>query len=262
MAAIVDRTWRLFGTGLSFVVFGVGGLVLAVLVFPFISLTARDPATRARRARAMVSRSFRRFLWMMHGLGVFDFEVDPRCRDAFRADGGLIVVANHPTLIDVVQLLAEMPHGNCIVKEALWRNPFLGGVVRITNYISNDETEALIDRCAEVLRQGETLVVFPEATRTVPGRPMRLRRGAARVALAAGVPMQMVHIRCDPSTLTKAEHWYEIPPRRPCLRMSVGDRLDIGAFARDGEEPSMASRRLTRLMHDKFMSFDNKNDRH
>ncbi len=252
VGALINRAWRLFGTGLSFTIFGVGGLLLAVLVFPAISVFSRDEETRTRRARRMVNRSYRSFLWMMHGLGVFDFDVDPEWREKFKAAGGLIVVANHPTLIDVVQLLAEVEQGNCIVKRALWNNPFLGGVVRAKNYISNDDSEELLARCVEVLKNGETLVIFPEATRTVPGEPMRLRRGAARVALAAKVPMQMVHISCEPPTLTKAEHWYQIPARRPCLRMRVGDRLDIGAFARIGEEPSMASRRLTELMHSKF----------
>ena len=260
LGALVNRAWRLFGTGLSFTVFGIGGLILAVVVFPAISVLSRDEEARTLRARWMVNRSFRSFLWMMHGLGVFDFDVDPDCREKLKADGGLIVVANHPTLIDVVQLLAEAEYGNCIVKRALWTNPFLGGVVRATNYISNDDSEELLSRCVEVLRNGETLVIFPEATRTVPGKPMRLRRGAARVALAAKVPMQMVHISCKPSTLTKAEHWYQIPSRRPCLRMRVGDRLDTEAFARIGEEPSMASRRLTELMHSKFENNDNNNE--
>lgn len=256
MAALINRAWRLFGTGLSFAVFGIGALFLVVLVFPLISLLSKDRDSRTLRARSVVNHSFRGFLWMMHSLGVFDFDVDPRCREACSAEHGLIVVANHPTLIDVVQLLAEVKHGNCIVKRALWNNPFLGGVVRATNYISNDDPEELLSRCVEALKQGETLVIFPEATRTVTGRPMQLRRGAARVALASGAPMQMIHIRCDPSTLSKAEHWYAIPRHRPCLKMSVGDRLDIGAFIRDGEEPSLASRRLTDLMHDKFTSFD------
>ena len=262
MAEVINRAWRFVGTGISFAVFGIGSLILVTLVFPTISLTSKDEETRTLRARAMVSRSFRSFLWMMHGLGVFDFDVDPRCRDSFRDGGGLIVAANHPTLIDVVQLLAEVEHGNCIVKQALWRNLFIGGVVRATNYISNDDSEELLARCVEVLKKGETLVVFPEATRTVPGRPMHLRRGAARVALAAGVPVQMAHISCYPSTLTKAEYWYEIPRRRPCLRMRVGDRLDIANFAALGEEPSMAARRLTDLMREKFKDDDDNNERY
>jgi len=260
MGALVNRAWRLFGTGLSFTVFGIGALLLVIFAFPAISVFSRSVETRALRARLMVNRSFRSFLWMMHGLGVFDFDVDPRCKESFVANGGLIIAANHPTLIDVVQLLAEVKYGNCIVKRALWQNPFLAGVVRATNYISNDDSEALLLSCVEALQKGETLVIFPEATRTIPGQPMRLRRGAARVALAANVPMQMVHISCRPSTLTKSEHWYEIPSSRPCLRMRVGDRLDIGAFARDGEEPSMASRRLTELMLNRFMNNDNNNE--
>ena len=261
LAALINRGWRLFGTGLSFAVFGIGALVLVILVFPAIFLFSRDARTRTRRSRSAVNRSFRLFLWMMHALGVFDFDVDPKCREAFAPNGGLIIVANHPTLIDVVQLLAEVEHGNCIVKRALFSNLFVGGVFRSTNYISNDESEDLLANCVEVLKNGETLVIFPEATRTVPGQPMSLRRGAARVALAAKVPMQMVHISCYPSTLTKAEHWYEIPARRPCLKMSVGDRLDIRVFAADEEEPSMAARRLTELMHSKFMDNDNNNER-
>lgn len=253
MGALINRAWRLLGTGLSFTVFGVGGLVLALVVFPAISLFSKNEETRTMRARATVNRSFRGFLWLMHCVGVFDFDVDPRCKDSLVADGGLIVVANHPTLIDVVQLLAEIRHGNCIVKRALWRNPFLAGVVRATNYISNDDSEALLESCVKALQRGETLVIFPEATRTVPGQPMHLRRGAARVALAARVPMQMVHISCNPSTLTKAEHWFEIPARRPCLRMRVGDRLDISTFGPDTEEPARASRRLTELMRNEFI---------
>jgi 1-acyl-sn-glycerol-3-phosphate acyltransferase len=256
MGAIVGRVWRFFGTAVSFAVFGVGGLILALIVFPAISLLSRDTTTRSSRVRATVHHSFRGFVWMMHSLGVLDFDVDPRCREAFTAKGGLMIVANHPTLIDVVVLLAQVKHGNCIVKRALWRNPFLGLVVRATNYIPNDDSEALLHACVAALESGETLVVFPEATRTVPGQPMELRRGAARVALAAKTPVQMVHISCNPSTLTKAEHWFEIPRRRPCLRMKVGDRLDIGEFAQTGEEPSRASRRLTELMLGKFENSD------
>jgi 1-acyl-sn-glycerol-3-phosphate acyltransferase len=260
MGALMNRSWRVFGTGLSFAVFGIGALILAIFVFPAISVFSKDVETRTRRARLMVSRSFRSFLWMMQGLGVFDFDVEPGFESSLTAEGGLIIVANHPTLIDVVQLLAEVKFGNCIVKRALWQNPFLGGVVRATNYIANDDPEALVLNCVEVLQKGETLVIFPEATRTVPGQPMSLRRGAARLALAAKVPMQMVHIGSNPPTLTKYEHWYEVPPNRPCMCMRVGDRLDIGAFAKDGEEPSMASRRLTELMLERFMNNENNNE--
>lgn len=43
---------------------------------------------------------------------------------------GLLILANHPTLIDTVFLMAFVKHADCIVNNNLWRNPFTGGPVR------------------------------------------------------------------------------------------------------------------------------------
>ena len=256
MGSMIDRSWRFFGTAVSFLVFGIGGLVQTLLLFPLIAAFSRDEDTRTRRVRSVISRSFRAFLWMVESLGVMDFEIDRHAREKLSSRDGMIVIANHPTLIDVVLLLGQIEHGNCIVKRAMWNNLFLGGVVRAANYVSNSDTEELLASCAAVLQRGETLVIFPEATRTVPGEAMKMRRGAARIALTAGVPIQIVHLDCRPPTLSKAEHWYEIPPRRPCFRMSVGDTLDLQDYLVAGEHHSLASRRLTRAMRHTLMNVE------
>ena len=260
MGSIIDYIWRLFGTAVSFVVYGIGGIILSIIVFPLIAAFSKDKETRTRRVRSLLSRSYRNFIWLMHALGAANFEVDAQSREKLSISGGLIVVANHPTLIDVIQILAQIEHGNCIVKRALWNNPFLGGVVRAANYISNDDSQALLSQCTEVLRRGETLVIFPEATRTVPGQAMKLHRGAARVALMSAVPVQLVHLSCHPSTLSKAEHWYQIPARRPYFRMKVGDRLCVGDFLIEGEYQSLASRRLTQVLRRSLMTDESENE--
>ncbi len=253
MGSMIDYLRRLFGTAISFTVYGIGGLILSVIVFPLIAVFSKDQETRTRRVRSLLSRSYANFIWLMQALGVATFEVDPRCREKLSRRGGLIVVANHPTLIDVIQILAQIEHGNCIVKTAMWNNPFLGGVVRCANYIPNNDSEELLLQCADVLRRGETLLIFPEATRTVPGEEMKLHRGAAHVALMSGVPVQLLHLSCEPPTLSKAGHWYQIPPRRPYFRMTVGDTLHVGDFLVEGESRSLASRRLTRVLHRKLL---------
>lgn len=254
MGSVIDRLRRLLGTAVSFMVYGIGGMVLSIIVFPLIAVFSKDKETRIRRVRSVLSRSYRSFIWLMHTVGVARFEVDPQCREILSRSGGLIVVANHPTLIDVIQILAEIEYGNCIVKRAIWNNVFLGGVVRAASYIPNNDSEQLLSECADVLRRGETMVIFPEATRTVPGQPMRLHRGAAHVALVSGVPVQLVHLSCDPPTLSKAEHWYQIPRRRPYFKMTVGDTLHTGDFLIEGECRSLASRRLTRVLHRKLLN--------
>ena len=75
MADAFDRAWRTFGTALSFIAFGVGGLLLRVLVFPLVGLFSRDRATLERRARALIRASFAGHIRVMHGLGVMTFEI-------------------------------------------------------------------------------------------------------------------------------------------------------------------------------------------
>ncbi len=242
----VDRGLRLAGTAISFATFGIGGLFLALFVFPVVSLQSREPEQRHRRARRIISASFRLFLALMYRLRVLDLELHDL--DTLRAQRGTLVVANHPSLIDIILLLAHIDQGTCVVKQALWHNPFLGGVVRAAGYISNKDNVAMIDDCARALRRGETLVVFPEGTRTEPGQPLNLRRGAAAIALRSGAEVRLVHIRCHPTTLTKSEHWYEIPPRRPCFSLRVGDNLDVGEYLALDLPASVTARRLTAVL--------------
>ena len=118
----LDRGWRIFGTGLSFACFGLGGVLLSLTLFPLLRLTSPDRDTTRRRIQRAMHYTFRLFVLQMTLLGVISYEV--RGRERLRR-GGALVVANHPSLIDVVLLIALMPEADCIVKQALWRNPFL-----------------------------------------------------------------------------------------------------------------------------------------
>ncbi len=157
----LDHAWRVFGTGLSFVAFGLGGLLLGVLVMPVL-LLMRDPVVRRRRARRVVQAAFASHLRLMRGLGVMTYEIEGGER--LQRDG-LLVLANHPTLIDVVCLISLLPNADCVVKRAVACNPFMRGPVRAAGYISNDDGAGLVDDCVAAVHAGGTLVIFPEMMR-------------------------------------------------------------------------------------------------
>ena len=50
--------WRLIATALSFSLFGIGGVLLRVVVFPLLALLPGDALVRRTRARGVVSRTF------------------------------------------------------------------------------------------------------------------------------------------------------------------------------------------------------------
>ncbi|MFL6671942.1 MAG: lysophospholipid acyltransferase family protein [Massilia sp.] len=244
------RCWRVLATGLSFALFGLGGLVLRVLVFPVLSLAVPDPQRRVVVARTVVRLTFRLFVGIMRLLGVLRYElvgIDKLERD------GLLILANHPTLIDTVFLMAFVRNADCIVKGDLWNNPFTRGPVRAAGYIDNGDGAELVEACIGSLRAGSNLIVFPEGTRTGRDGTIELKRGAANVAVRGARAVTPVLIRCQPRTLGKGEKWWHVPPRQAHFRIEVKDDIDVARFTDAGASEVMAARRLTDYLQHYFM---------
>lgn len=238
----LNRALRLFGTALSFTVFGVGGLLLGILVFPFLFVFVHDPARRQEIARRWVGRGFRAFVWMMKSLGVLTYEIDGQQHmvDVRRT----LIIANHPSLIDVVFLVGFFPRSECIVKRAVMRNPFMIGVVTAANYISNSDPEIMLETAAERLEKGSSLVMFPEGTRRDQHAPLEFRMGAASIAVRAGARVMPIVIDCQPPTLRKHEPWYHIPRTRPHWRFKIHPATPLESFIENGLSQRLAVRAL------------------
>ncbi|MFT0633873.1 lysophospholipid acyltransferase family protein [Pseudomonas sihuiensis] len=234
---------------MSFALFGVGGVLLRVLVFPLLSLLPGDTLRRRTRARAVVSRTFRLFVEFMFRTGVLTYEVEGAER---LGRPGQMVIANHPSLIDVVVLIAFIRDANCVVKQSLWENPCMRGPIRAAQYISNSGSMDMLDEAAGALQNGETLIIFPEGTRTVPGSSPEFHRGAAAIAVRGASLVTPVVISVTPTTLTKAEPWYSIPSRRFHFRLRVGEDIDPRQFTEQAPLP-IASRKLNDHLHQHFM---------
>src|SRR3546814_2159953 len=71
---------------------------------------------------------------------------------------------------------------------------------------------------------------------------MILRRGAATVIVRSRHPFIPITISSSPTTLTKAEKWYQIPDRRAHFRIEIGDSIDPSSVIVDGEAMSLARR--------------------
>jgi 1-acyl-sn-glycerol-3-phosphate acyltransferase len=239
--------WRLFMTGLSFFSFGVGAVIVGAVVLPIVKLIPATYDVKRRRARAVMSAGLRLFVGFMHRGGVLTYEFHGRER---LGRPGQLVVANHPTLIDVVFLLAFMPEASCVVKQGMWRNLLTRWAVTLAEFIPNDHAAGMIDGAARALKSQQSLIIFPEGTRTRPNQPMVFHRGAASVALRAAAVVTPVYIRCEPTTLTKSEPWYRIPARRPHFSLWVGDDLDLSPY-RQGPLP-VESRALNEHLHQHF----------
>lgn len=248
----LGRSWRVAATGLSFALFGIGGLLLRLVVFPLLYVAVWRRARRVAAARTIIRLAFRAYVDVMRLLGVLRYDVRGLEKLERR---GLLILANHPTLIDTVFLMAFVRNADCIVKAALWNNPFTRGPVRAAGYISNAGSGGdggdLVRDCIASLERGGNLIVFPEGTRTPAGGAICLKRGAANVAVRGARDITPVVIRCDPPTLGKGEKWWRVPPRRVRFSLEVQDDVPVAPFT-DGASEVIAARRLTEFLQNYF----------
>jgi 1-acyl-sn-glycerol-3-phosphate acyltransferase len=247
MVPLVSRWWRILATGFSFALFGFGGIVFTLFVIPILHFSPGSATEREFRCQYAVHRSFGWFVRVMTFLGLLRVEV----RNSERLlEPGQLIVANHPTLLDVVFLVSQIPHVDCVVKQAVTTNPVMRGVVRASGYLANDPGDALVEACAERLNRGRSLLLFPEGTRTDDGQLGVFRRGTAHVALRSGRPLRPVVIQCHPPSLMRGQRWYHVPERKMRVLIECCDEIHPeetpGAVVGRGA----AARRLTNRLRD------------
>ena len=172
-------------------VFGVGAVILAVFVFPFIRLFTLHRKDFGVVARAYVSHTFRVFLGFLNLLHVSIRKVENE--DDYRNIHSKIIIANHPSLLDFVYIMSLVPNSTCIVRGGLTKTP-LRGVIKQA-YITNTTTfEDMFLECKNLTDMGCNVIIFPEGTRTPRHGKNNYKKGAARIALYCGCDVQPIFI--------------------------------------------------------------------
>lgn len=237
----VDHGWRWIATALSFFIFGIGGVLISIFMLPVLYLLSGEQSIREQRGQKVIHYSFRLFIWIMKSLGVLTYQVS----GVKNLPSAKLIVANHPSLLDIVFLISMVPNANCVVKSKLARNPFTWGALKVAGYIVNSgKVEDVIEAAAKVFKKGHVLIIFPEGTRTTPSQAFKLKRGAANVAIRTKADITPVLIECKPTTLTKNDRWYQVPNKRIHFRMQVKDKLEVGPYLKN-VSPSKGARMLT-----------------
>lgn len=176
--------WRVVAKLFSFAVFGLGSLFVAFVWFPFLFVLSGFSKVRFKRwARLSVHYSMRLQVFVICALGLMRLDVKHAERLAHLKSK--VLIANHPSLIDVVILFSLVPNADCIVKGGLGKNRFVFGIVRSIYILNSRNFDDQMDAVKESLSQGNNLIIFPEGTRSTPGESWLFKKGAARFAVGA-----------------------------------------------------------------------------
>lgn len=221
---------------------------MGLVFFPLMNIFVKERKSGARVARAIIRVMFRAFIGLLRVLGVLRYEISGLEKLQRQ---GLLILANHPTLMDTVFLMAFVKDADCVVKSQLWENSFVRGSARAAGYIRNDTGTGLLSDGIASLRRGSNLIVFPEGTRTEGS--IIFKRGAANIAVRSFSNVTPVVIHCSPPTLGKGEKWWQVPPVMAHFSIAVKEDIDVQPFIETAGNETLAARHLTAYLQNYFI---------
>ena len=119
--------------------------------------------------------------------------------ERLESDRAYVFVANHQSIYDIPIVFWSLPYQiRIIAKESLGRFPFLGWHLRRTGHILVDRRHpnraAIFGRASKLMKDGLSLIVFPEGTRSRDGRVAPFKGGSFYLALEAELPVVPISI--------------------------------------------------------------------
>ncbi len=230
--------WQHIAAVLSYPLFVLGSLLLLLFV-PLSMLLFRADKQRTRWLRSALHRGAKLWIGLTTSLLLIRVEVDDRRAPGSGADTKtpLLVIANHPSLIDVLLISAALPDLCCVLKGNLHYNPLFTLLIRHLDYLPNSDPEVMLTEGQARLAVGEHLLIFPEGTRTAPAQAtgeapsnaipdLQFRLGAAELARRTGAHTLPVVIHYQESYLSKGHPWYRLPPNIMAFRLEIGPTID------------------------------------
>ncbi len=104
-----------------------------------------------------------------------------------------VYVCNHVSSVEPLSVFVILPRVVILGKKELWKIPIVGTLLTLAKFIpverGTDRAAQAADLSAERLREGFSVVAFPEGTRSWTGELLPFRHGIFLMAIRAGAPI-------------------------------------------------------------------------
>ena len=172
-------------------------------------------------------------------------------REKIRPGAAYVMVANHQSLLDILVLFRLFAHFKWVSKIENFRVPCIGWNMWLNRYIpltrgSRESVAQMMQLCEDRLREGSSIMMFPEGTRSPDGRLQAFKPGAFSLAQRTKAPLLPIIVEGTSKALPK--RGFVLQGRFP-IRVRVLDEIPYGEFASQPVEVVMADVRA-RFAHE------------
>ena len=155
-----------------------------------------------------------------------DIEIHPEAQALADEGKGVVLVANHTSLIDINAAFSASPWPIVFLSKASIRKvPLLGKLNELAGTVfvergNRASSEQAVSQLTETLKAGRSVLVFPEGTRSIDGSIKVFKKGAFHLAKAGGAPIVPMHINGTHNRLPSGA-WMFRPSKRP-IHVRIG----------------------------------------
>lgn len=160
-----------------------------------------------------------------------DIQIDPQTQELADQKRGMVLVANHSSLLDINAAFAASPTPIVFLSKASIRKvPLLGKLNELAGTVfvergNRDSSEKAVQQLIDTLKAGRSVLVFPEGTRSQDGAMLPFKKGAFHLAKGANAPLVPMHISGTWDILPPGGILFH--PRRKTVRVLIGSPLKV-----------------------------------
>ena len=167
------------------------------------------------------------------------WRVEVEGREKIRSDGTYVMVANHQSLLDILVLFRIFAHFKWVSKIENFRIPFVGWNMSLNSYIKLKRGDRasigqMFEHCRRTLTEGNSIMMFPEGTRSPDGRLRSFKTGAFDLAKDTGLPILPIVLNGTSNALPKRGF---VLQGRHQFHVAILDEIPAASFA---DEPVAA----------------------
>ena len=118
-----------------------------------------------------------------------------------------VIICNHQSSLDIVPLLMLYPKILMVTNDKKWNAPFFGPIIRMADYFPAEQIDQHLNKIADRMAHGYSIVIFPEGTRSEDGAVKRFHKGAFYLAEKLQADILPIMIHGTDYTLTKKMRW-------------------------------------------------------
>lgn len=202
--------------------FTVGAILLGILIFPTVKFFSKGEKDYKQRCAAIVNKLWFLLIKYLKLIQIIDFEYDKKITKIENK----IIVASHPSFIDIVLLIALIPNSLCLAKNSILNNFIMRNIVK-SLYITNDGTiDDFLAKSKKALDYGFNIIIFPTGKRVDEGEEVQIHKGAAKLSILTKKPIVPIKITTSEPFLTKNRSIFQIGKNIVNFQLEIGEEIN------------------------------------